>query len=140
MRELTAVIEGMKLEHEVAMSRMEGELKYRNTQASAATSSLQKQLGEAEEEMASLRRQLAAAEGRIHNMSATVSRCSRWTWLLLPLCARIKKSANAFGCGPLHCHVGCRAQCFVTPRAPDTYCCVCRAACRSRSCGVRCRT
>ncbi|KAG2425494.1 hypothetical protein HXX76_013703 [Chlamydomonas incerta] len=77
VRELTAVIADMKLEHEVALSRLEGELKYRNTQSSAATSSLQKQLGEAEEEISRVRRQLAAAEGRMRDMGATESQLRR---------------------------------------------------------------
>ncbi|KAG2440646.1 hypothetical protein HYH02_010225 [Chlamydomonas schloesseri] len=77
VRELTAAIDDMKLDHEVALSRLEGELKYRNTQSSAAASGLQKQLSEAEEELSRVRRQLAAAEGRVRDMTATESALRR---------------------------------------------------------------
>ncbi|KAG2440643.1 hypothetical protein HYH02_010222 [Chlamydomonas schloesseri] len=65
VRDLTARIAELQMDHEVALSRLEGELKYRNTQSAAATSSLQKQLGEAEDELSRVRRQLAVAEGRV---------------------------------------------------------------------------
>ncbi|KAG2425498.1 hypothetical protein HXX76_013707 [Chlamydomonas incerta] len=71
VRELTARISELQTEHEVALSRLEGELKYRNTQSSAATSGLQKQLGEAEEEVARLRRQLSLAEGRVREYATS---------------------------------------------------------------------
>lgn len=56
VKQLTAQLADMKLDHEVALSRLEGELKYRNTQSSAAASGLQKQLQEADEEVKKLRR------------------------------------------------------------------------------------
>ncbi|PNH08233.1 hypothetical protein TSOC_005213 [Tetrabaena socialis] len=87
VRELTAKISEMQLDHEVAVNRLEGELQYRRTQAAAAASGLQKQLSDAEEEVAKLRQQLASVEGsareqtnqnmelrkQLQNMGATLS-------------------------------------------------------------------
>ena len=63
---------------------MEGELKYRITQASAATSSLQRQLGEAEEDVASLRRQLSLAESRVREYADNVSHTNHFRAFGIP--------------------------------------------------------
>ncbi|KAG2488387.1 hypothetical protein HYH03_013074 [Edaphochlamys debaryana] len=57
VKEMTARMQEMQLDHEVAVSRLEGELSYRKTQAAATIAGLQKQLVDMQEELAQARRQ-----------------------------------------------------------------------------------
>ncbi|KAG2440645.1 hypothetical protein HYH02_010224 [Chlamydomonas schloesseri] len=77
VRQLTAQMADMKMDHEVALSRLEGELKYRNTQSSAAASGLQKQLSEAEEELSRVRRAHDVEIARARELSSQVQDLTR---------------------------------------------------------------
>ncbi|KAG2486437.1 hypothetical protein HYH03_014884 [Edaphochlamys debaryana] len=63
IREMTARMEEMQLDHTVAVNRLEGEAAYRKTQAAAQVAALQRQCGAQEEELRRLRQSLAASEG-----------------------------------------------------------------------------
>eukprot|EP00198_Chlamydomonas_reinhardtii_P008430 XP_001697767.1 predicted protein [Chlamydomonas reinhardtii] len=77
VKQLTAQLADMKLDHEVALSRLEGELKYRNTQSSAAASGLQKQLQEADEEVKKLRRANDIEMARSRDLTSQVQELQR---------------------------------------------------------------
>ncbi|GIL60982.1 hypothetical protein Vafri_15391, partial [Volvox africanus] len=67
--DLSEKIADMQAAHEIAISRLEGELSYRRTQAAAATANLQKQLNEAQEELGRLKEQLAGAEAEVRELT-----------------------------------------------------------------------
>ncbi|KAG2488395.1 hypothetical protein HYH03_013081 [Edaphochlamys debaryana] len=69
IKELTARMAEMQLDHEVAVSRLEGELSYRKTQASASAGGLQRQCAEQEEELRRLRQSLAQHEHSVRELS-----------------------------------------------------------------------
>ncbi|KAG2488396.1 hypothetical protein HYH03_013081 [Edaphochlamys debaryana] len=72
IKELTARMAEMQLDHEVAVSRLEGELSYRKTQASASAGGLQRQCAEQEEELRRLRQSLAQHEHSVRELSGQV--------------------------------------------------------------------
>ncbi|GLI62846.1 hypothetical protein VaNZ11_005422, partial [Volvox africanus] len=67
--DLSEKMADMQAAHEIAISRLEGELSYRRTQAAAATTNLQKQLNEAQEELGRLKEQLAGAEAEVRELT-----------------------------------------------------------------------
>ncbi|KAG2488397.1 hypothetical protein HYH03_013081 [Edaphochlamys debaryana] len=73
IKELTARMAEMQLDHEVAVSRLEGELSYRKTQASASAGGLQRQCAEQEEELRRLRQSLAQHEHSVRELSGQQS-------------------------------------------------------------------
>ncbi|KAG2425496.1 hypothetical protein HXX76_013705 [Chlamydomonas incerta] len=70
VQELSARVAQLQTEYDIAAARYEGELRYRNTQASAATSQLLRQLSELDAQADGLRRALAASEGRVADLTA----------------------------------------------------------------------
>ncbi|KAG2425495.1 hypothetical protein HXX76_013704 [Chlamydomonas incerta] len=77
VKQLTSQLADMKLDHEVALSRLESELKYRNTQSSAAASGLQKQLQETDEEVKKLRRANDIEMARSRDLTSQVQELQR---------------------------------------------------------------
>ncbi|KAG2484113.1 hypothetical protein HYH03_017064 [Edaphochlamys debaryana] len=73
IQELHAQIAEMKLDHEVALSRMEGDMSYRRTQAAAAAAGLQRQAAEATAEAGRLQSALAASERAVRELTAQSS-------------------------------------------------------------------
>ncbi|GIM14410.1 hypothetical protein Vretimale_17376, partial [Volvox reticuliferus] len=67
--DLSEKMSEMQAAHEISISRLEGELSYRRTQAAAATANLQKQLNEAQEELGRLKGQLAGAEAQVRELT-----------------------------------------------------------------------
>ncbi|KAG2440644.1 hypothetical protein HYH02_010223 [Chlamydomonas schloesseri] len=70
VQELSARLVQLQTELDVTKTRYESELRYRNTQASAATTHLLKQVADLDTQVDELQRALIAAEGRVFDLTA----------------------------------------------------------------------